>query len=428
VVPQAGELGTETWKNDSWKEAGNFGQWGGISVDEELGYVYVPLSAPTAAYYGGHREGDNLFGNTLVCIDAMTGKRVWHFQTVHHDLWEYDLAAAPVLGDISVGGKKIKAVMQASKAGFLYVFDRVNGKPVWPIEERPVPQSSMPGEHTSRTQPFPTKPAPFDRQGLSKADLIDWPGFKEKALAKADSFVMGPIFTPPVLIDSAKGIKGTLQLPGIWGAGSWNTGAFDPETGYYYAVSHTLPIVMGLHKTGGKVMKYDHKSKKSVKADTSDIIAYWSPWGSPEDVYVDSVPIFKPPWGRITAIDMNTGDHAWQVPNGDASWNHPALKALKVGPTGIPSRTAALVTKTLLFVGDNGWAAGSAHSSMWGKNIRAYDKKTGKVVWEMELPAGLTGAPMSYMYKGKQYIVLPIGGMKAPGEWIAIGLPEPPGS
>jgi glucose dehydrogenase len=425
VVPQDGEVGTDTWGNNSWKGAGNLGQWGGIAGDDSLGYIYVPLSAPTGAYFGGHRPGNNLFANTIVAIDVTTGKLMWHFQTVHHDLWEYDLAAAPVLGSVQNGGKTRKILMQASKAGFVYVLDRVTGEPVWPIEERAVPKPFAPGEAASPTQPFPTKPAAFDRQGMTKEDLIDWPGFKEKALAKADSFVMGPIFTPAALIDSAKGMKGTLQVPGIWGAGSWNTGAFDPETGYYYAVSHTLPIVMGLKKTAANAKKYNFKTNKEEPADTSELIAYFSPWGTTKDTHIDSVPIFKPPWGRITAIDMNTGDRAWQVPNGDARWNHPELKALNLKElTGIPSRTVALVTKSLLFVGDGGTAAGSAHQSMWGKHMRAYDKKTGNVVWDKEFPGGLTGAPMSYMHRGIQYIVFPIGGQNVPGEYLVLRLPN----
>jgi quinoprotein glucose dehydrogenase len=342
---------------------------------------------------------------------------------VHHDLWEFDHAAPPVIGYINVDGKRTKAVMQTSKTGWVYTFDAASGKPVWPIEEKPVRQSTVPGEHTSPTQPFPTKPAPFDRHDLTRADLLDWPGFAEKAKAKADSFVMGPIFTPPVLIDSAKGIKGTLQIPGIWGVGSWNLGAFDPETGYYYAVSATLPIVMGLFKTADTAKIYDYTTMKPHKADTSELVPYWSPWGQASDVYVDSVPIFKPPWGRITAINMNTGDHVWQVPNGDIKWNHPAVKQFHPAPTGIPCRTVALVTKALLFAGDCGWPTGSTDGSMYGKWFRAYDKKSGKVIHEIELPAGLTGAPMTYVHRGRQYIVLPIGGPQTPPEWIALALP-----
>ena len=211
VVPQEGEFSVDTWGNDSWKESGDLGSWCCLSADEELGYVYVPLGAPTAAYYGGHRPGDNLFSNSLVVLDVSTGERVWHFQMVHHDLWEYDTVGPPTLGEITVDGRRIKAVMQPSKTGWVYVFDRETGEPVWPIEERPVPQSTAPGEHTSPTQPFPTKPPPFARQGLTVDDLIDFPELRDRALALADSFVMGPIFTPPPLAtDNAEGKHGLL--------------------------------------------------------------------------------------------------------------------------------------------------------------------------------------------------------------------------
>ncbi len=250
VVPRGTEFGADSWGSDSGKFSGDLGSWCCISSDESLGHVYIPLTAPTAAYYGGHRPGDNLFSNALVALDAKTGKRVWHFQTVHHDLWEYDLVGPATLGDIRVDGRRIKAVMQPSKTGFLYVFDRATGKPVWPIEERPVPQSTVPGEKTSPTQPFPTKPPAFSRSGLTEDDFIDFtPELKAQAREVAKQFVIGPIYTPPSLVSDAPGGKqGTLMVPGSWGAGNWNTGAFDPETGYYYAFSHEIPRVYRIAK------------------------------------------------------------------------------------------------------------------------------------------------------------------------------------
>ena len=412
VVPEEGEFGVDTWEEDSWREAGDQGSWCCFSADEELGYVYVPVSAPTSAYYGGHRPGDNLFSNSLVVLDATTGERVWHFQMVHHDLWEYDTVGPPSLGEITVDGRRIKAVMQPSKTGWVYVFDRETGEPVWPIEERPVPQSTVPGEHTSPTQPFPTKPAPFARQGLTVDDLLDFPEVRDRALAFADSFTMGPIFTPPPLAgDNPDGKYGLLQVPGIWGAGNWNTGAFDPETGMYYAVAHTLPRIIRISKGD------DPDSEMEYWGDMD-----WSPDGGDQPI-IDGLPITKPPWGRITAIDMNTGDHVWMAANGDALGDHPALEGLDLPPLGISSRPAALVTKTLLFLGDGGNVFGGIYSNMWGNNFRAYDKATGEVIWEMELPAGVTGGPMTYMSEGKQYIVVPIGGSDHPAEWVALGLP-----
>ena len=406
VVPQDGEFGADTWGNDSGRESGDLGSWCCLSADQELGYVYVPLTAPTAAYYGGHRPGDNLFSNSLVALDAATGERVWHFQMVHHDVWEYDTVGPPTLGEIVVDGRRIKAVMQPSKTGFLYVFDRVTGEPVWPIEERPVPQSTVPGEYTSPTQPFPTKPAPFARHGLTMEDLIDFPEIRDRARILADSFVIGPIFTPPsVVSDEPGGKKGTLMVPGSWGSGNWNTGAFDPETGMYYAYSHTIPRVYRLVQA----------------TDPNSEMAYWSP--DREAPYLDGLPLPKPPWGRITAIDMNTGEHAWMVANGGGLQDHPALENMDVPPLGVASRPVALVTKTLLLMGEGGDVFGGVQSNMWGSAFRAYDKATGEVIWETELPAGVTGGPMTYMFGGKQYIVVPIGGSEEPAEWVALGLP-----
>jgi quinoprotein glucose dehydrogenase len=406
VVPRDGEFGADTWGNGSGRDSGDLGSWCCLSADQELGYVYVPLTAPTAAYYGGHRPGDNLFSNSLVALDAATGERVWHFQMVHHDVWEYDTVGPPTLGDIVVDGRRIQAVMQPSKTGFLYVFDRATGEPVWPIEERPVPQSTVPGEYTSPTQPFPTKPAPFARHGITVEDLIDFPEIRDQARVLADSFVIGPIFTPPsVVSDEPGGKKGTLMVPGSWGSGNWNTGAFDPETGMYYAYSHTIPRVYRLVEA----------------TDPNSEMEYWSP--EREAPYLDGLPLTKPPWGRITAIDMNSGEHAWMVANGGGLQDHPALEDLDVPPLGVASRPVALVTKTLLFIGEGGDVFGGVQSNMWGSAFRAYDKATGEVVWETQLPAGVTGGPMTYMYEGNQYIVVPIGGSEAPAEWVALGLP-----
>ena len=408
VVPRPGEFGADTWGAGSLTQSGDLGAWCCLSADEELGYVYVPLSAPTAAYYGGHRPGDNLFSNSLVALNAETGDRVWHFQMVHHDLWEYDTIGPPTLGTITVSGRSVRAVMQPSKTGFLYVFDRVTGEPVWPIEERAVPPSTVPGEWAASTQPFPTKPPPFAHHGVDRNDIVDFtPGLAARAQEIVDTFVLGPIFTPPTLIsDRPGGTQGTLALPGSWGAGNWNTGAFDPETGLYYAYSHMVPRVYRLADASGQ---------EGTEMD------YYSP--NRDAPYLDGIPLVKPPWGRITAIDLASGEHAWQVANGNGIRDHEDLRGLDLAPLGIASRPVALVTASLLFIGEGGNVFGGIQSNMWGPMFRAYDKTTGRVVWESELPAGTTGGPMSYLHEDRQFIVVPIGGQEYPAEWVALGLP-----
>ncbi|MDX1382493.1 MAG: PQQ-binding-like beta-propeller repeat protein [Thermoanaerobaculia bacterium] len=410
VVPRPGEPGHESWGDGSWEYSGDLGSWCCISADPELGYVYVPLSAPTAAYFGGHRPGDNLYSNTLVALEAKTGRRVWHFQMVHHDVWEWDTVGPATLGDITVDGRTIPAVMQPSKTGFLYVFDRRNGEPVWPIEERPVPPSTVPGERLSPTQPWPTKPPPFDRQGLSEDDLIDFtPELRARALELVEPFVLGPMFAPPSLHSTEPGAKqGTLTAPGWWGSGNWNTGAFDPETGMYYAVSHTWPTV--------------YRLERPEEEDAT--LAYKAGEGTVPTL--DGLPIVKPPYGRITAIDLNRGEIAWMVPNGDGPRRHPLLVGLDVPPLGVAGRGAPLVTGSLLFVGEGSdtipgitWG----ESGDFGNAFRAFDKATGEVVWEQELPAGVTSAPMTYLHEGKQYIVVAVGGRRHAAEWFAFTLP-----
>jgi glucose dehydrogenase len=407
VVPRPGEFGEDSWGPEFLRLAGDLGAWVPLSADEELGYVYVPLSAPTATYFGGHRPGDNLFASSLVAIDAKTGKRVWHFQMVHHDLWEYDNVSPPTLGEITVNGKRIKAVMQANKNGFLFVLDRATGTPVWPIEERPVPPSTVPGEHASPTQPFPTKPPAFDRQGITDDDLIDFtPELRKRAKEILNDYVTGPMYTPPSLLGDK---KGTYFLPGNWGAANWHTGAFDPETGIYYAVSHTLPGVYDLvTPTDAKAtMRYVAKSSGRITPD------------------IEGLPLVKPPYGRITALDLNKGEQVWMAANGDGPRDHPLLKHLNLPPLGIPSRPAPLLTKTLLFLGEGSNAITGALSVPWGwgRKFRAYDKATGRVIWEMELPSGTTGAPMTYMAGRKQIIIVPIGDRQTRPEFVALGLP-----
>ena len=428
VVPQPGEFGNETWGNDSWKIAGDLGAWNPMTADAELGYVYVPLTSPTAAWYGGWRPGDNLFSNSIVALDVKTGKRVWHFQTVHHDLWDWDNIGPPMLGEITVDGKRIRAVMQANKAAFLYVLDRTNGRPVWPIEERPVPQSTVPGERSSPTQPFPTKPPAFDLQGISDADLIDYtPALKERARTIAKQYIMGPVFTPPsVPSDQTGGPKGTLVQPGAWGSANWNTGAFDPDSGYYYAISQTLgPANRTARKQTGDPRATMEYADFEPALGATDQPASQSPPSTVDAISIDGLPIIKGPYGRITAIDLNRGVQVWMRANGDGPRLHPLLKDLNLPPLGYPNRPAPLLTKTLLFLGEGSNAiSGTAGADWtWGRKFRAYDKATGSVIWEMELPSGTTAGPMTYVVKGKQYIVVAVGARDHPSEYVALSLP-----
>jgi quinoprotein glucose dehydrogenase len=399
VIPQEGEFGNETWENESWKYTGNGNVWTLMSADEELGYVYLPFSTPTNDWYGGQRLGNNLFAESLVCVEAATGKRVWHFQTVHHGLWDYDLPAAPVLCDIKVDGKPIKAVAQITKTGFTFVFDRVSGKPVWPIEERPVPQSTIPGERTSPTQPFPTKPAPYELQGSTEENLIDFtPELRAEAKKILEEYDHGPIFMPPTE-------RGTINMPGWAGGANWWGAAFDPDTGLFYVPSISMNIVVKLNKPDAARSNLDY-----VRGGPAFAGAVRGPRG---------LPLFKPPWGRITAINLNTGDHAWMIPHGDGPRKQISeLVGRDVGPLG-SGGGGPLLTKTLLFVGQG--AGGRGARGGGGANVlRAFDKASGKVVAAIELPQAPSGTPMTYMTDGKQYIVVATND----GKLVALSLPE----
>ncbi|NKB31675.1 MAG: PQQ-binding-like beta-propeller repeat protein [Pseudomonadales bacterium] len=381
TIPQVGEFGNETWEDGSWEYSGSTNSWSIMSADDELGIAYIPTGTPTNDWYGGMRKGDNLFAESLVAIDVSSGERVWHFQMVHHGVWDYDLPAAPTLVDINVNGRQIKAVAQISKQGFTYVFDRVSGEPVWPIEEREVPQSTVPGESLSLTQPFPTKPPAFEPQGISDGTLIDFTTeLRQEALQNIEKYDYGPLFTPPSL-------RGAIQFPGWAGGGEWRGAAFDPDTGMYYVPSASGPIVVQLieARRGREEMQYVRGGDRSV--------------GGPQEL-----PLTKPPYGRITAIDLNSGDNAWIVPHGEGIRQRIIdMGILDPGPVGTVDNAGPgpLLTKTLLFMAqrDN------------GRNLlRAFDKASGEVIHEIELPLPPTGTPMSYMVDGKQYVTIAVGG------------------
>jgi glucose dehydrogenase len=405
VVPQEGDPALKTWKGDAWRYTGAGNVWAPMSADDELGYVYLPTTSMTNDMYGGQRLGDTLYATSVVCVEAATGKRVWHYQTVHHDLFDYDNPAAPILADIVVDGKPIKAVVQVTKQSWAYVLDRVTGKPVWPIEERPVPASTVPGEQASPTQPFPSKPPAFDRQGITENDLIDFtPELRTEALTIFKKYVTGPVFTPPSVAGDAT--KGTIELPGSVGGADWTGAAFDPEAGMLYVPSMTNPFVANLLPGDPK------DTNLRFRASTRALLQ--GPQG---------LPLTKPPYGRITALNLKNGTQAWMAANGDGPRQHPAIRHLNLPPLGQAVRAAPLVTKTLLFVTEGDQVNVRTPPDGGGNKIRAFDKATGQVVWEMALDAGSTGTLMTYLHQGKQYLVVAIGGLDHPAEFIALSLP-----
>lgn len=410
TIPKPGDFGHDTWLNGSSEFTGNTGVWGQVTVDEELGIVYLPLEMPTGDFYGGHRPGDNLFADSLVAVDLHTGERRWHFQTVHHDIWDWDLPCAPILADIVVDGRPIKAIAQPTKQGFVFVFDRATGEPVWPVEERPVAESDVPGEWTAKTQPFPVKPPPFDRQGVSIDDLIDFtPELRAQAVKLASSYRLGPIYTPPSLANDPDGTRGTLMMPSATGGANWPGGALDPETGILYIYSKTQIGRLSLENDP------DRSNMNFISARGRGL--------PPLDI--DGLPIVKPPWGRITAIDLNRGEIVWQLAHGetpDHIRDHPALEGVELARTGQVGRIGTLVTRTLVISGDA--TTFTTPSGKEGAMLRAYDKATGNELGEVYMPAPETGSPMSYAVDGAQYVVLAIGG-NATGGLIAFKLPSP---
>ncbi|HEY2381245.1 MAG TPA: pyrroloquinoline quinone-dependent dehydrogenase [Terriglobia bacterium] len=436
TIPLPNEYGAETWENDSASYTGNTGVWAQISVDEELETVYLPVELPTGDYYGGYRPGNGLFGESLVAVDLHTGKRKWHYQLVHHGIWDMDIPCAPILADITINGQTIKAVAQPTKQAFLYVFDRVTGKPIWPIEERAVEQSTVPGEKTSATQPFPTKPPAYDRQGFSVDDLIDFtPELHAEALKIASRYKMGPIFTPPV-VSKIEGPLGTLAMAVSNGGTNWPGGSYDPETHILYVPSqrtmNSLGVVPGNPKLSGDfgwIQGIATSGPRLSGGAGADAGADRAPGAGAAEtsglLTVQGLPLMKPPYGQITAIDMNKGEILWHIAHGetpDNIRNNPALKGLNIPRTGRPGAIGTLVTKTLLIAGEGG--VFTTPNGQKGAMLRAYDKASGKDAGAVYMPTQQSGTPMTYMLNGKQYIVVAIGGNGYTAELRAFRLPN----
>lgn len=447
TIPRPGEIGNETWLNNSWAINGNTGVWTQMSVDEELGLVYLPVESPTSDFYGGHRPGDNLFGESLVCVDLKTGQRKWHFQIVHHPIWDYDLSSAPILADINRDGKAIKAVALPTKEAFLYVFDRVTGKPVWPVEERSVPKGDVPGEWYSPTQPFPTKPPAYARQAVTVDDLIDFtPELRAQALKAIEPFKNGPMFNPPVL-SKIGGTVAALTIGTANGGTNWPGAGYDPETHTVYAPASNasvLPIGLIEPPEGFSDLKYvfgragqpfrvaegpgfgdaaDYpRSKRSAAPEAPPTPAASAPpRGS---TTVQGLSILKPPYGLLSAINLDKGELMWQVPHGDTPdvvRNHPLLKGMNIPKTGQNGAVGLVVTKTLVIMGDPQVTTTTEHPR--GAMLRAYDKATGKQVGAIYMPAPQSGSPMTYRLNGKQYIIVAVSGGAYSGEYIAFALP-----
>jgi quinoprotein glucose dehydrogenase len=431
TIPRPGEFGYDTWDPASAATTGNTGAWAQMSIDPELGLVYVGVELPTGDYYGGHRPGNTLFGESLVALDLKTGERRWHFQFVHHGVWDMDVPCAPILADITVGGRRIKALAQPTKQAWLYVLDRATGEPVWPIEERPVPQSTVPGEQTSPTQPFVTRPPAFDRQGITHDDLIDFtPELEAEAVALVSRYRIGPLFTPPV-VSQWPGPLGTLILPADVGGANWPGGSFDPDTNIAYVHSHTQVIDLGLVEPNAS--QSDMRYVRGVVRDpasgaTGPTIAVGGGAGlGLPFVTVQGLPLIKPPYDRITAIDLNRGDIVWQKTHGttpDNIRNHPALRGRPdTARLGTPGRTfiGTLVTKTLVIAGENGFS--TTPNGQRGALMRAYDKATGADAGAVYMPAPQQGSPMTYRHDGRQYLVVAISGGAYSGELLAFRLP-----
>jgi len=468
TIPRPGEVGSETWENDSWAVNGNAGVWTQITVDEEAGLVYLPVEDPTSDQYGGHRPGNNLFADSLVCVDLKTGVRKWHFQVAHHPIWDYDLSSAAMLADITVNGRAIKAVALPSKESFLYVFDRITGQPVWPIEERPVPQSDVPGEKTSPTQPFPTKPPAYARQAVTEDELINFtPALRAETLQAVKKYRMGPMFLPAV-VSKVEGPIQAITIGTLGGGTNWPGASYDPENHIAYAQAANAGVsLLGLVEppkgfsdiryvagVAGRPFRINEGPGFGTAADAPKLSASQqklqqlgvpteeaAPAAAPAapaagaapaapagggggGLNVQGLPIVKPPYGVLSAINLDRGDLMWQVPHGDtpdAIRNHPALRGLNIPKTGQQGSVGLMVTKTLVILGDPQVTTTPDHPR--GAMLRAYNKQTGEQVGAVWMPAPQSGSPMTYSVDGKQYIVIAISGGSYAGEYVAFSLP-----
>ena len=470
TIPRPGEFGNETWENDSWAVNGNAGVWTQITVDEEAGLVYLPVEDPTSDQYGGHRPGNNLFADTLVCVDLKTGIRKWHFQVAHHPIWDYDLSSAPLLADINVNGRAIKAVALPSKEAFLYVFDRITGQPVWPIEERSVPQSDVPGEKTSPTQPFPTKPPAYARQAVTVDELINFtPEMRAEALEKVKMYRMGPMFLPAV-VSKVGGPLQSITIGTLGGGTNWPGASYDPELHTVFAQAANAGVsLLGLVEPppGFSDIRYvagiagqpfrvnegpgfgsgaDAPELSQTQKKLNDILAKQgqppAPTGRgaapaaaaatpaaatppPQGLNVQGLTVVKPPYGVVSAINLDRGDLVWQVPHGDTPdqvRNHPALRGLNIPKTGQQGSVGLMVTKTLVILGDPAVTTTPEHPR--GAMLRAYDKTNGNQVGAIWMPAPQSGSPMTYSVDGKQYIIVAVSGGSYSGEYISFSLPN----
>ncbi|MED5412982.1 MAG: PQQ-binding-like beta-propeller repeat protein [Pseudomonadota bacterium] len=442
TIPLPGEYGNESWLNDSASYTGNTGVWAQISVDVELETVYLPVEAATGDYYGAYRPGDNLFSESLVAVDLYTGERKWHFQLVHHGIWDHDIPCAPILADIVIDGQLRKIVAQPTKQAFLYVFDRETGEPIWPIEEQPVEIGDVPGEWYAPTQPIPTKPPAYDRQGVSEDDLIDFtPQLRARALEIASWHKMGPIFTPPV-VSNIDGPLGTLMAPATGGGTNWPGGSYDPETNMLYVVSNSSVVSLAVVEPypGQSDMAYIQGNAisgprtsggagssagggRTEFASTQRERPVSTRGNPPRNLLVDRLPLLKPPYGRLTAIDLEEGEIAWQVPHGqtpDRIANHPVLAEMDLPRTGQGASVGSLVTKTLVIAGEAELTTNEVGERR--AMLRAYDKSTGAEVGAIRLPAPQTGSPMTYELNGEQHIVVAVSGTGVAGRLVAYKL------
>ena len=441
TIPKPGEFGYNTWEKDSADYTGNTGVWGQMAVDEQLGLLYLPVELPTGDYYGGHRPGDGLFGESIVALDLKTGKRKWHYQTVHHGIWDMDIPCAPVLTDITVNGRTVKALAQPTKQSILYVLNRENGQPIWPIPEIAVPQSDVEGEKTAPTQPIPTKPPAYGRAGFSLNDIVDFtPAIRAEGEKVAAQYKIGPIFTPPV-VSKAEGPIGTLSIGLSIGGTNWAGGSYDPESHIFYVFSQGLVGVLGLVRPNPGQSDMDWIAGRArppgapAPAPGGGRGGGRGPGRGPADVggeggggggpNVQGLSLLKPPYGSISAIDLNKGEIVWQIAHGetpDNVKNHPALKGVTIPRTGRPGVIGTLVTKTLVIAGEGGFY--TTPSGQRGAMLRAYDKTDGKEVGAVYMPAPQTGSPITYAVAGRQYIVVPTSGPGVPGQFLAFRLPE----